>query len=132
MSRRGVSVQLWRYALVGCVATVAHYGVLVALVEALYWPAWLGSGLGAVVGAQVAFLGNRGFTFDHQGPAQQAWWRFQLTALAGALLGMAIVALSVAASWHYLAGQMLATLVVMLATFAVNRHWSFAATAPPV
>jgi putative flippase GtrA len=88
--------------------------------------AWLASGCGAAVGAQVAFLGNRRFTFGHAGTLWPAWWRFMGTAAAGGVLGMAIVAGGVALGAHYLVAQALATLLVMLLTFAVNRHWTFA------
>ena len=54
-----------RYSAVGALATAAHYLVLVLCVEAGGWPAYLASGAGAVVGAQVAFAGNRWFTFAH-------------------------------------------------------------------
>ena len=109
----------------GAAATVAHWAVLVWGVEALAWPAWLASGCGAVGGAQVAFFGNRRFTFAHAGAVLPAWWRFQATAVMGALLGMGVVAVGVALGLHYLLAQAVATLLVLLLTVAVNRHWSF-------
>ena len=115
-----------RYAAVGLMATAAHWATLAVLVEVAAVEAWLGSGAGALVGAQVAFFGNRRFTFEHAGTLAPAWWRFMATAAAGGALGMAIVAAGVALGWHYLGAQALATLVVMLLTFAVNRHWTFA------
>lgn len=118
---------LARYAVVGAVATAVHYALLVGLVEGFGWPPWLGAGLGAVVGAQVAFVGNRAYTFAHRGAVRASWTRFQLTAAAGALLGMALVALAQALRWHYLVGQIVATGLVMLVTYAVNRRWTFAA-----
>jgi putative flippase GtrA len=117
-----------RYAGVGALATAVHYGLLVLAVEAWHWPAWLGSGLGAAVGAQVAYLGNRWYTFAHRGAVSASWPRFQATALAGAGLGMAIVALAVHWRVHYLVGQVLATGTVLLATFAINRAWTFPST----
>ena len=114
------------YVLVGGVATASHWALLVLLVEAHWAPAWLGSGAGAVLGAQVAFVGNRRYTFGHDGPVWPAWWRFMGTAAAGALLGMAIVATGVALGWHYLLAQAVATLTVMLITFGINRWWTFA------
>ncbi len=116
---------LIRYALVGVAATASHYALLSALVEWAAWAAWLSSGVGAALGAQVAFVGNRRFTFAHSGPVWPAWWRFQGTAGAGALLGMALVAVGVAAGLHYLLAQAGATVLVMLATFALNRAWAF-------
>ena len=117
--------RLLRYTLVGALATAVHYAVLIASVEAARWPAWLASGAGAVVGAQVAYLGNRRYTFGYRGGIGVSWLKFQLTALAGALQGMAVVAFGVAVGLHYLVAQVLATLSVLLATFAINRRWTF-------
>jgi putative flippase GtrA len=114
-----------RYASVGAFATAVHYAVLVLSVEVAGWPAYAGSGLGAIVGAQVAYGGNRWFTFGHKGDMRASWPRFQLTALAGALLGMGIVALAVRLGWHYLVGQALATVLSLLLTFTINRFWTF-------
>jgi putative flippase GtrA len=117
--------QLPRYGLVGGVATAAHWALLAVLVERLGTPAWLGSGCGALLGAQLAFFGNRRYTFGHAGAVWPAWWRFMGTALLGALLGMGIVAAGVAAGLHYLLAQGLATLASLLLTFAINRAWAF-------
>jgi putative flippase GtrA len=117
--------RLARYAGVGVVATLVHYLVLVACVELAHWAAWVGSGVGAVVGAQVAYAGNRWYTFAHRGPLLRSWLRFHGTALLGAALGMAIVAAGVRFGVHYLAAQVVATLAAMLLTFAINRAWSF-------
>lgn len=123
-----MKARIARYAFVGAVATAAHYAFLVAAVELLRWPAWLAAGAGAVLGAQVAYLGNRGYTFAHRGAVGASWWRFQATAVLGALANMAIVALALRLGLHYLAGQVVATVAVMLATFAINARWTFAAT----
>ena len=117
--------RLFRYATVGAVATAAHYLVLVICVELGQWPAYLASGAGAVVGAQVAYLGNRWFTFAHRGDVGSSWLRFQGTALLGGLFGMGIVALCVRLGWHYVLAQMLATALALLLTYAINRRWTF-------
>ena len=123
--RAGVGRGFVRYALIGAVATAAHYLVLVLCVEAAGWRPWLASGAGAVVGAQVAYAGNRVYTFDYRGTVGASWLKFQLTALAGALQGMAIVAVAVHAGWHYLAAQVAATLAGLVVTYAANRWWTF-------
>ena len=114
-----------RYTLVGALATAVHYALLAVGVEVVHLPAWLGSGLGAAVGAQVAFFGNRGFTFGHEGEIAPAWVRFQGTAMAGALLGMVIVGVGVRLGLHYLAAQVVATGAALLLTFVINRAWTF-------
>jgi len=117
--------RLGRYAGVGVLATAAHYLVLIASVELAHWPAWVGSGVGALVGAQVAYAGNRWYTFAHRGPLLPSWLRFHATAALGAAVGMAVVATGVRLGAHYLAAQVVATLLAMLLTYAVNRAWSF-------
>lgn len=114
-----------RYVAVGAVATAAHYLLLAALVEGGGWPAPLAAAAGALLGAQLAFAGNRRFTFGHRGPWRPAWWRFQLTALLGAATSAVVVALGSRLGLHYLLAQMLATLVSMVLTYIVNKRWSF-------
>ena len=123
--KAGWSAQLARYGLVGGLATLAHWALLALLVELGATPAWLGSGCGALLGAQLAFFGNRRYTFDHAGPVLPAWWRFMGTAVLGGVLGMAIVAVGVALGAHYLLAQAVATVAGMLLTFAINRVWAF-------
>lgn len=117
--------QFFRYGAVGAVATAAHYLLLVLCVEGADWPPWLASGFGAAVGAQVAYLGNRWFTFAHRGAVSASWPRFQTTALAGALLGMAVVAVAVRLGLYYVLAQMLATALGLVLTFGINRVWTF-------
>jgi putative flippase GtrA len=119
-----------RYALVGLIATLAHYLLLAALVEWAQISPWLASGFGAALGAQVAFVGNRRFTFQHRGPLWPAWWKFQGTAVLGAALGMALVAAGAVLGVHYLVAQAAATGLALLLTYAVNRAWSFAGPTP--
>jgi putative flippase GtrA len=116
---------LLRYTLVGAFATGAHYALLMACVEFGHWPAYAASGFGAVVGAQLAYAGNRWFTFAHRGGLPASWMKFQGTAVFGALVGMLIVGLGVKVGVHYLLAQVCATLFVLGLTFAINRHWTF-------
>ena len=120
--------QFLRYGAVGAVATAVHYLLLVWCVERGGWPAWQSSGAGAVLGAQVAYLGNRCFTFSDRDGLGVSWVRFQAVALAGALLGMATVAGAVWSGLHYLLAQLLATALVLLLTFVVNRNWTFSSS----
>lgn len=120
-----------RYLLVGAVATAAHYLLLAALVERAHWWPSAAAGAGAVLGAQVAFVGNRHYTFGHRGPLWPAWTRFQATAVLGLLTSVAVVALGTRLGLHYLLAQAAATGIALVLTFAVNRVWTFAHRAPP-
>jgi putative flippase GtrA len=119
-----------QYAAVGAVATAAHYAILVGLVEAGVLAPQRAAALGAWVGAQVAFAGNAAFTFRGSGARLGGWLRFQITAVIGALLSFALVALGVRLGLHYLLAQVVATLVNLVVTFEINRRWSFASPTP--
>lgn len=120
-------MQLFVYAAVGLVATLAHIGLLVTLVEVLGTAPTIATATGALAGAMVAFIGNRFLTF---GQVQSSWAktlpRFMLVALAGAALNATIVwGLMNAGHWHYLAAQFVATGIALVLTFQLNRAWTF-------
>ena len=119
------AAQFARYGVVGAIATATHYLLLVLAVEKLGWPAWAASGAGAVLGAQVAYFGNLKLTFRRHAATPASWVMFQLVALAGALVGMAIVAIAVRLGLHYLLAQCLATAVVLVLGYSANRVWTF-------
>lgn len=123
--QRSLTGQLARYAAVGAVATLSHFAVLGLMVEGFGQPPGWGSALGALLGAQVAFVGNRWFTFAEPAALWTAWWRFQSTALLGGAIGAALVTATTLSGWHWLPAQGLATGLVLLLTFFVNRYWSF-------
>jgi len=125
-----VAKRFFQYAAVGAVATAAHYAILVGLVEADLLAPQRAAALGAWIGAQVAFAGNAAFTFRGRGATVRAWSRFQLTAVVGAFLSFALVAVGVRLGAHYLLAQIVATLINLLVTFEINRRWSFASTTP--
>lgn len=116
-----------RYAAGGGIATALHYAVLLVAVElAGVAPPW-GSALGSGCGAGLAYLWNHRFTFASAARHRDALPRFISVALLGAALNAAVVALgSLALGWHYLVAQLLATLLVLLAGYALNRFWTFA------
>lgn len=115
-----------RYGGVGVAATALHYGVLVSAVELAGVPAPAAAALGALAGAILAYLGNRYFTFLSNATHGRAVPRFAIVALLGAGVSAAVVAGAVATGWPYLGGQVLATLLVLLLGFVLNRTWTFA------
>ena len=119
-----------RYASVGLLATAVHYSVLVGFVENALLAPRFAAAIGAWIGAQVAFAGNAWFTFDGAVIDARAWLRFQMTAVVGAAISFAIVAIGVRAGLHYLLAQALATLLTLFVTYEINRRLSFATPAP--
>lgn len=115
-----------RYSLVGSLATLVHYLVLVALIERAGTNAGLSAAVGATCGALAGYAGNRRFTFFSRAPHRQALPRFVLVAAGGAIVNGTIV-------WtgtellrlHYLVPQVVATVLILVAGFALNRSWTF-------
>ncbi len=116
------------YAVAGGIATAVHYAMLLALVEIFNFPPAPSAVVGALCGAAVSYLINRHITFPGSSVRhQQAIPRFLLVAVTGAALngglvwaGMDVLAL------HYLAAQVIATILVLGLTYRLNRSWTFA------
>ena len=112
---------------VGLVAAVAHYGLLVALVE--------GGGLhpvpatlaGYVAGGLVSYALNRRHTYTSRRPHREATWRFALVALVGFLLTwLFMYAFTIWLGAPYLPAQLVTTGIVMLWSFLAHKAWTFA------
>ena len=118
--------QLATYASVGVGATLAHYAVLIGLVEAAGWRAVPATLCGYVVGGVVAYLLNRRHTFASDRPHAEATWRFALVAFVGFCVTYVLMSLFVD-RWGapYLPAQVVTTVFAMFVTFALNRRWTF-------
>jgi putative flippase GtrA len=115
-----------RYTLIGGIATAVHYAVLVALVGGFNFLPAPSAMFGALCGALVAYMGNREFTFASSALHRIALPRFLVIAAVGAMLsgGMVWVG-TVILACHYLAAQLVATILIVLLTYQLNRLWTF-------
>ncbi|PPD45780.1 MAG: polysaccharide synthesis protein GtrA [Methylocystis sp.] len=118
--------QLATYASVGAIATIAHYAILIALVEAGGWAPVPATLCGYVAGGVVAYVLNRRHTFASERPHEEAGWRFALVAFAGFCVTYALMSLFVE-RWGapYLPAQLVTTVLAMFVTFGLNRVWTF-------
>lgn len=118
--------QFSTFVLVGVAAAVAHYGVLIALVEV--WavrpvPATLA---GYVLGGVVSYVLNRRHTYESDRPHEEAGWRFAVVAGVGFLLtSVFMYALHDRLGLHYLVAQVLTTGVVLVWSFLAHKLWTF-------
>ena len=118
--------QFVRYAGAGVIGTVAHYAVLVTLVQVAQTGAVAASTAGAIVGAGINYFLNHRFTFASEQSHRRALPRFAAVAAAGVVLNALVLAAVLAlAGSHYLVAQVIATLVVLLAGYLANRTWTF-------
>ena len=104
-----------------------HYFVLLALVEMASFAAAPAAMIGALCGAIVGFMLNHKLTFaNSKTNARRALARFMAIAVAGAGASGAMVWVCVQLlNWHYLVAQTVATVLLLVVTYQINRRWSF-------
>jgi putative flippase GtrA len=119
--------QLVTYGFAGVLTAVAHYGVLIGLVEiggVAPVPATLA---GFIVGALVSYTLNRWMTFEATRSHAQAGWRFALIAAGGfALTGVLMHLFVTRLGLPYLPMQLVTTAIVMIFSFLGHKFFSFA------
>lgn len=112
---------------VGVAAAVAHYGLLIALVEgsgAQPVPATLA---GYIAGGLVSYVLNRRHTYGSSRPHREATWRFAVVALVG--FGLTWLFMHAFVEWlgaPYIPAQLVTTGIVMLWSFIAHKAWTFA------
>ncbi len=125
--------QITSFIGVGAVASVAHYGLLVALVQ-VGGVAPVPSALcGFTVGGIISYGLNRRHTFVSERPHDQAVWRFALVASIAFVLTYLFMRLfHEIGHLHYLAAQAITTGIVMIWTFGANKIWTFPEVPLPI
>ncbi len=122
----GISLQFRNFFIVGIAAAIAHYSVLVGLVEGFGWGKVLATLLGYLCGGLVSYWLNRRFTYQSARPHSEAGWRFALVAGIGfGLTGALMHWLHGIWGWPYLVAQVLITGIVLIWSFIANRLWTF-------
>jgi len=115
------------YGLSGLAAAVAHYGLLIGLVEGAGVTPVPATLAGFAAGAVVSYGLNRWLTFTATRSHAAAGWRFALIALGGFLLTGVLMHLFVTrAGLPYLPMQLVTTLIVMVFSFQGHKLFSFA------
>ncbi len=118
--------QFLRYASAGAAGTLVQYALLFALVEGFGAGAVAASTAGAVAGAVVNYLLNYRYTFASARPHREAAFRYLVVSLLGIALNALVVALVIRAiGSHYAVAQVVASAVVLVFAFLVNRLWTF-------
>ncbi len=112
---------------VGLVAAVAHYGLLIALVEGGGMHPVPATLAGYVAGGLVSYALNRRHTYTSRRPHREATWRFALVAFVGFLLTWLFMhAFTIRLGAPYLPAQLVTTGIVMLWSFLAHKAWTFA------
>jgi putative flippase GtrA len=117
-----------RFLIVGGIATLIQYIVLIWTVERRHWNAVLASSLGYILSAIANYLLNYYFTFQSGQRHGVAAARFAIVAAAGFALNALLMEL-LAGKLHvaYVLSQVLATSGTLTWNYWANSKWSFGA-----
>lgn len=115
-----------RFAGVGIIGTIAHYFVLILLVEQFGVVPLAASSVGFTVGAMVNYVLNYRYTFRSDRRHAEALPRFYVVAVAGFVLNaLVMLVLAEKLGLQYIAAQVVATGIVLCWGFGVNSLWTF-------
>jgi putative flippase GtrA len=124
---REVSLQFLVYAGVGAIGTLGHYAVLIFLVQAVQTRPFVASTFGFIVGGIINYVLNYKITFKSSKNHHQAFLQFFTVALFGLVLNSGVMWLGTEQFHvHYLIVQLLATFLVLVVNFLINKFWTFA------
>lgn len=119
--------QFFVFAGVGAIGTLGHYLTLIVLVEIAAMQPVLASTAGFVVGALINYVLNYRYTFNSSKPHRQALLQFFIVAIIGAVLNSLIMYIgTVTLTLNYLLAQIIATGLVLIQNFILNKTWTFA------
>jgi putative flippase GtrA len=127
LARNGpLARQFATFSGVGLVAAVAHFGVLIALVEGTGMDAVRAALAGFIAGGMVSYVLNRRLTYRSDRPHREATWRFGAVAAVGFVLTWAFMAaFTRGLGAPYLPAQLVTTGIVLFWTFIANKLWTF-------
>ena len=112
---------------VGLVAAIAHFGVLIALVEGTGMDAVRAALAGFVAGGIVSYVLNRRLTYRSDRPHREATWRFTVVAVVGFFVTWALMAaFTRGLGLPYLPAQLATTGVVLFCSFLAHNLCTFA------
>lgn len=123
----------WRFAIVGVVTALIHYGLLILATQYLLWQSTLASSLGFVVAVSFNYLMHYHWTFASGGavepaPHGRALGRYLAMVCVGFLINGGLMHLGAEVlGWHYLLAQALALVAVVTWNFALSNKWVYRA-----
>lgn len=118
--------QIGAFVVVGGLAAIVHYGLLISLVEAYRMEPVRAALAGYATGGLVSYLLNRRHTYASERPHGEAVWRFVVVAAIGFGLTWAEMALLVRAfGLPYLPSQLATTGTVLVWSFLAHKLWTF-------
>lgn len=118
--------QFLKFGVVGVVATVIDFGIMIALTEWAGWDPVLSAGISFVISLIFNYLASMRFVFTHRDDLSRSREMaiFVVLSLVGLAINEGLMWLGVnALALNYVLVKVAATCVVMLWNFASRKRW---------
>jgi putative flippase GtrA len=112
---------------IGAIGTVAHYSILILMVQLIHADPVIATTVGFIAGALVNYTLNYHITFSSNKRHRETLTKFFSVATAGACINSLIMSVGINIfDVHYLIIQLMATCIVLTFNFVANSNWTFA------
>lgn len=120
--------KLFRFLVVGVVATVTHFLVVIGAVEILQADATSANAMAWATALFVSYFGHYRWTFTASGAHLEHLPRYVVVSLSGLSLNLSTVwLLNSQLGTHYLVATTLGVTLSIIVTFTLSRLWAFSA-----
>lgn len=121
-----IARQFILFAGIGGIGTIGHYISLIFLVQCFQISPVVATTTGFIVGAIINYMLNYRITFNSKKRHREALARFLLVALTGAIMNSLLMIVGMELfDIHYMIIQVIATGIVLVFNFLMNRSWTF-------
>lgn len=128
---RALRARVFRYGVAGLFATALYFGAVAGLVEVAGAGPVPAAGAATMLVVVTSYVVNRVWVFDTDRSHASAFSRFLAASALSVVLNTGLMYLSVhVLGWWYVAGLVLATVVVPPTNFVINYLWCFRQAAP--
>lgn len=124
---RKLLLQIMRFGIVGVIASLVHFTLVVLFVQLLHWQPLIANIVGFSVGVQVSYWGHRSFTFrGTEATHRVAYPRLVMMQAGNFLANEGLFLLFLSMHLPYPIALLIVLSIMPMFTFIISKTWVFA------